>query len=164
MEKVYIVDACEKYYDSYAETLNNIAREGKYLSTNTGYTAEQSRAFCRFIKSKGYPQLFAVNESDEAIGWCDIVPHDGYPAGTGFIGVGVRWDYRDKGIGTKLMLSAMKRAKELGYTVIRLECRSTNHRALELYRRLGFKKCTIQGKHIIIDGEQVPIVLMKKTL
>lgn len=164
MEKVYIIEAEEKYYTSYSETLNSVAREGKYLSTNSGYSLEHSSAFCRHVKRMGFPQYFAVNEKSEAVGWCDIVRRDGYPNDVGFLGVGVRKDYRGKGVGTKLMLTAMSHAKRLGYNTIRLECRSTNERAIELYQRMGFRRCTLQGKHIIVDGEQIPIVLMKKSI
>lgn len=164
MEKVYIVESREEYYPSYCDTLNRVARERKYLSTNTGYSLEHSNSFCRYVKRMGFPQYFAVNEREEAIGWCDIVRRDGYPSDVGFLGVGVRADYRGKGVGTKLMIIAMNRAKQLGYSTIRLECRSTNERAIELYQKLGFRKCTIQGKHIIVDGEQIPIVLMKKSI
>jgi ribosomal protein S18 acetylase RimI-like enzyme/predicted GNAT family acetyltransferase len=59
----------------------------------------------------------------------------------GFInGVGIHPDFRRRGLGKALMLSSMKRAAKNGMETMILEADVDNYRALNLYRRVGFKK------------------------
>lgn len=164
MDEVRIVEAEEKYCASHAVTMNLVAREGLYLSNNTGFSSESILYFFRSCKQLGYPQYYVVNSRDEAVGWCDIVPRKLTGRRVGYIGVGLRPEYREQGIGTRLMRHAIDHAGEHGFAELRLECRASNRRALYVYeKKLGFRRMLKRG-FLELDGQRIPLVYMKKKL
>lgn len=165
MENVRIEPAQERWCRSHNQTITAVAREGKYLSNNTGFDYDSILAFYRMCEANDFPQLYAINENDEAVGWCDIVPREQTGSHVGYIGVGLRPEYREKGIGTELMLRAMELAKQRGFTEIRLECRASNDRALHVYKKkLGFRVTGRRSRGMVVDGKPVAVVYMKKKL
>jgi len=62
------------------------------------------------------------------------------------VSIAVLPEYRKMGIGTSLMLQAMKEMKNYGMKECYLEVRASNQIAKNLYRKIGFKEVkTIQG-------------------
>jgi GNAT superfamily N-acetyltransferase len=47
--------------------------------------------------------------------------------------------YRDRGIGSRLLLALEERARRLGYGAIWLETRTVNERAVAFYTRSGYR-------------------------
>jgi len=66
--------------------------------------------------------------------------------------IAVHPDWRGKGLGELLLLTAMEKALELGCGVVTLEMRSSNQVAHHLYRKYGFR---FEGVHrgYYRDGE-----------
>ena len=164
MEDYRIVPAEQRYCAGHARTLSFVAQEGKYLSTNSPFSVSDTINFYLYCKNKGFPQLFVVDTNDEVVGWCDIVTRESYPDTVGFIGLGLMPEYRDRGIGTLLMERAIEEARYAGFREIRLDCRESNERALHLYRKLGFRRVAFFRKGLVIDGESIPIVCMRKKI
>ncbi len=54
--------------------------------------------------------------------------------------LGVLPEYRNRGIGSKLVEQAVKTAKELGMSFISLEVRPSNKSAVGLYEKYGFER------------------------
>ncbi len=164
MDEVRIIDAEERYCASHAQTITMVAREGLYLSNNTGFSYDSILSFYRSCEELGYPQYYVINSEDIAVGWCDIVPRNCTGPRVGYIGVGLRPEYRERGIGTRLMQHAIEHAKEFGFTELRLECRASNKRALHVYsEKLGFRRLLKRGV-LHLDGQRIPTVYMKKKL
>lgn len=159
-----IIQAEDKYCEGHAKALTFVANEGKYLSQNKGFSVEDTLRFYEYCKLNGYPQLLAVNDNDVVIGWCDIVTREKYPSTTGFIGIGLLPEYRGKGIGSELMRKAMELASERGFNEIRLDCRRSNKRAIKLYKKLGFRRTFCSRSSLVIDGEYIPLISMKKSI
>ncbi len=164
MEEYRIVPAEERYCGGHTRVLSFVAQEGKYLSTNKGFTDEEILNFFHYCHTKGFPQLFVVDKNDEVIGWCDVVPREGYPSSVGFIGLGLMPEYRDRGIGGELMERAIEESRYAGFRELRLDCRVSNKRAIHLYRKLGFRRIACLHSGLIIDNEKIPIVCMKKKI
>jgi len=62
------------------------------------------------------------------------------------VSIAVLPEYRKRGIGTSLMLQAMKEMRNYGMKECYLEVRVSNQTAKNLYRKIGFKEVkTIQG-------------------
>ncbi len=59
---IKIVPATMELADSYNDTLNEVAREGKYLSVTKGYSKSESRAFLADCIARGYPSYFVLDE------------------------------------------------------------------------------------------------------
>ncbi len=86
-------------------------------------------------------------------GWCRL----GH-----IISIAVHPNFRRKGIGTSLMLEALKRLKEIyNAKEAYLEVRVSNYPAINLYEKLGFKKVKIL-RYYYLDGEDA--YLMAKEL
>ena len=67
----------------------------------------------------------------------------------GFInGIGIHPNYRRRGLGKTLMLSSMKRAAKNGMKTLILEVDIDNYGAINLYRRVGFKKTQGSISHV----------------
>ncbi len=68
------------------------------------------------------------------------------------ISLAVHPDYRRRGIGYKLLLSAIKFLEMIDINVIKLEVRVSNIAAIKLYEKVGFIKTKILKKYYK-DGE-----------
>ncbi len=69
------------------------------------------------------------------------------------VSIAVLPEFRRRGIGTALMIEAMKRLKEVyGASEAYLEVRVSNEAAIRLYEKLGFKKIRVLRRYYL-DGE-----------
>jgi len=66
--------------------------------------------------------------------------------------MGVIAEYRGHGIGKALLQVALEKAKTQELTRIELDVREENHRAIELYKRFGFKIEGLKQNATRIDG------------
>jgi len=78
----------------------------------------------------------------------------------------VRKEYRGRGIGEKLVVHSMEKAKELGFKILQFNAVvKSNVRALRLYEKLGFVKLgTIPGGFLMKDGTYEDIILHYRIL
>ena len=159
-----IVPAQEKYCASHLETINGVARERQYLSTNVGFSYEDIIVFYKYCEKENFPQFYVVDENVAAVGWCDIVTRKGFSRRVGFIGVGLRPDYRGMGIGPQLMQRAMDDAFDKCFRVIKLDCRVSNKRAIGVYKKLGFRIVPLKRQVLELDGQRIPLLRMTKRL
>lgn len=97
----------------------------------------------------------------ELVGLCTL--KRGGPADlrhTGVLGIVLLAGHRGEGIGERLMVSALRKARAEGVQLVEPEVAATNSPALALYEKLGFLKVgTVPGK-ISRDGELFDIVRM----
>ncbi len=162
---IRIIPSAIEYSDSYNEALNEVAREGQYLSVTKGYEKSETRAFLADCIAKGYPSYFVLDENDKVVGWCDIVLRSEYEDKvTGSIGIGLLKDYRDAGVGRLLMHTVMKAGERYGFERIILDVRKTNERALHVYELLGFEYDHSRDSTMKIDDETVEIIRMQKEI
>jgi ribosomal-protein-alanine N-acetyltransferase len=73
----------------------------------------------------------------------------------------VRPEYRDQGIGRRLMISLMDIFRRLGVIKVILEVRVSNKKAMRLYRDLGFEMVTLCPEYYP-DGEGA--IIMSRAL
>ena len=65
----------------------------------------------------------------------------------GTLGVFVKKNYRNEGIGKALMKEVLKRSKRIGIKLVVLEVFKVNKPAMILYKKLGFKSMGNSQKH-----------------
>ena len=152
MNGLKIVRSSERYVESYCETFDEVAREGRFLSISQGYPVEEMIRFIKTCRQCGYPQFLLIDPEGRAAGWCDIVRRCGEPDDVGFLGVGIAAKYRGMGWGSRLMSAAIKDAKKRGFNEIRLEVRASNYNAIRTYTRLGFVKIAYKSDGVVTDG------------
>lgn len=148
----------------HTDVLNAVAAERLYLSAYGGFTVDGTSQFHQMCDAENYPHLLVVDDNDIVVGWCDIVTRNSYPRQVGFLGVGLLPEFREHGLGKKLITSALKCAAERGFREIRLECRADNKRAIHVYKQLGFKKYASRRNALIIGNDKYNLIYMKKRL
>lgn len=81
---------------------------------------------------------------------------------TGLFGMGILEDYRNQGVGTKLLLQLIDWSKtQEGIEKICLGVFSTNERAIKVYEKIGFKEEGREKRQIKFeDGRYADNVLM----
>jgi len=110
--------------------------------------------------ARDLPQFVAVRKG-EVVGWCDVSPED-LPGFThcGRLGMGVRREYRRRGIGKKLLEAALNKARAMGLERVELEVYASNQPAIELYKRSGFSVEGVKKKGRKLDGAYDDVVCM----
>jgi [ribosomal protein S18]-alanine N-acetyltransferase len=102
------------------------------------------------------PEVFALREAGELIGFCSFgadarVPGGSYPEGPLDIGLGIRPDRTGQRRGADYLAAAVAFARdELGATRVRATVAEFNARALRLCERAGFRRL------IRFDGRDRP--------
>jgi ribosomal protein S18 acetylase RimI-like enzyme len=137
-EDVKIVPIAEGHIEGFYHCLDAVARERSYLGMVQAPPLDAIREFVRSTIAGGVPQFVAV-AGDRVIGWCDVIPRrrEGY-AHCGILGMGVLAEYRGRGIGRRLAVATIERAREIGLERVELEVYASNAPAIGLYGVLGF--------------------------
>lgn len=154
-----IRDTTESDAEELSALIDSVSRERRYLGNTVGFPADMTRAFIGSVKAAGGVHLVAV-DAGKLAGWCDIVPHS-YEGmrHVGRLGMGLRKDYRFRGIGRELLSAAIQKAFAGAVERIELEVFATNGPAVKLYEAFGFQR---EGRKIAarkLDGQTDDILL-----
>ena len=155
-----IKDFAVEYIKKYINLLNEIILEKKWLGTNTPYTYSSSYSYLVSRIESHHPFILIFKNKD-LIGWADV---DRYSNKTGLLGIGIKVDYRNKGIGKYLLELIINKSKEYGYERLDLRVRVTNQRAIELYKKIGFKETEYIENGIYLDREKIDLIKMSLEL
>ena len=74
------------------------------------------------------------------------------------VDVGVRPEYRGKGVGTELMTCMLKNAAHINVKKVFLEVRKSNEAAIRLYKKLGFSVVFTRKNYYQDNGEDALIM------
>jgi RimJ/RimL family protein N-acetyltransferase len=137
-----------------------IAREARYLSDLKAPPIDEVRDYILKTLERNSPMFVALGDA-AVVGWCDIRRDPtAARAHRGTLGIGVAPRWRDCGIGSKLLLATLERARSAGFVRIELDVFSDNFRALALYEKFGFVREGYQRDAARIDGRYRDSVLM----
>ena len=78
----------------------------------------------------------------------------------GWLGILIRREFRNMGLGTKMLELAIKEAKERGLKLILLETSSLNKRAIHVFKKVGFKEIGRIPKGLKINEKYVDTIIM----
>ena len=124
-------------------------------------TVEARLQWFREHSPEQYP--FWVAESDgRVIGWLDFkrfLPRCAY-RGTAEISVYVDENFRDRGVGQRLLQHAITRAPSLGITALVCLIFGHNEPSLKLFERLGFERWAFLPGVAQLDGVQRDLVML----
>jgi RimJ/RimL family protein N-acetyltransferase len=83
--------------------------------------------------------IFVLECDSRVVGWCDITPKDENGLGdTGTLGMALLPDFRDRGLGRRLLSATVEGAATAGISRVELRLLASNKRAQALYERFGF--------------------------
>lgn len=129
-----------------------------------GFSLDQTQAFFKRIIENAWPQIVAVDNGGVA-GWCDVIPstRTGFKH-VGHLGMGVRREYRRRGLGRRLLEACLSRATAAGIERVELEVFSDNAAAIGLYESHGFKLEGVKVGARKLEGRCQDIHLMALSL
>jgi RimJ/RimL family protein N-acetyltransferase len=146
--------------------INAVCAERTYLLTDCYLSTPQwEKALHTSLECPDH--LLLVPEMDgQVIGWCRVFPNDFSPKTqhTGEVGIGLLKPFREIGIGTVLMECAIEWARTQGLAKLTVSTFSTNLRAINLFKKMGFVATGRRYKQYKIGKEYVDEVLMERFL
>lgn len=136
-----------------ATTLGSGSRRPRTsLPGHVSDSATRRSLFLLPLRSDGQCHV-AVSE-DRVVGWCDILPSFGESRRhVGTLGIGLLPEFRDRGIGRRLLQAAISTAWARGLSRIELTVREDNLRAKALYERMGFENEGVKKRSMLVDGK-----------
>jgi ribosomal protein S18 acetylase RimI-like enzyme len=139
-----------------------VAAEKWYLATVQGFSLEETRVFLKHVIACNLPQVTALAE-DRVVGFCDILPI----SAVGFthvarLGMAVRYEWRRRGIGRRLLEACLALAKKAGIEKVELEVFSDNLGAIKMYESFGFTREGVKSRGRKLDGRYQDVVLMAR--
>lgn len=155
-----IVYANEKYFRSFYEALASVAKERIYIEMLEPPRFEDVAAFQQGLIQKNGPVYYAV-EGNKVVGWADIFPEDNpRQSHRGSLGMGIIQEYRNKGIGQKLLGAVINKAKEFGLEKVELNVYTSNVNAIKLYKKMGFTEEGLIKKYRKLDSQYFDCLVM----
>lgn len=147
--------------EGFWQALDSVARERKYLIFTAGPDKPKSAQFVADIIEKSWSQFLAIRETDEVVGWCDVIRYEteGFRH-CGRLGMSVVREYRGRGLGRRLLQTTLDDAFAKGLERIELEVYASNLPAIGLYEKFGFQVEGRKEKARYIDGEYDDSILM----
>jgi RimJ/RimL family protein N-acetyltransferase len=148
-----VVPTEERHIEAFHATVDEVAREKRYLASTEAPPLEEVRKFVMSNLAAGAPHFVALSGA-ELVGWCDtwIRPQAGWRH-CGVLGMGVLRSWRGRGVGAALLGATVNRAREKGLARIELSVRLDNVPATRLYEKFGFVIEGLCRRHQRIDGE-----------
>ena len=144
----------------FRDCVGAVMRERKYLAYLEPFPFPQTAAFVAENLDHGNPQ-FVAEDAGTIIGWCDV-RRESVPtyAHEGMLGMGLLPGYRGKGLGERLLRTALDAARRAGFERVSLSVYAQNTRALALYRKVGFvhEGTRVRGRKV--DGKYDDIHMM----
>jgi len=154
--------------DDLLELINSVVDEGADIMIEDRKTREEevdwlSGVIAKMEKEKG---VHVVAEVDGRVVASSEVTRGGFRAEShlGSLGIIVRSDYRDMGIGTEIMKVLLEQARFMGIKVATLTAFSTNRRAIHVYEKVGFEETGRIPKGFYKNGSYVDRVIMTKEI
>jgi len=150
--------------ESFRACLDAVAREKRYLAQVEALPLPRIVEFVRESVANDAVQYVAL-DGERVVGWADIFPAWAHAVShCGTLGMGVLAERRGQGIGKRLLLACVAKARRKGITRIELEARADNRSAIALYERQGFvhearKRNAMRFDGVYYDAVQMSLVL-----
>lgn len=143
-KEIEIIEPSVQWTTALTDFVNRLVDEDTFLTFMVGErkTIEQEKTWIEVkIKEKkiksGY-LVWAIYDN-KIIGSCDVIrsgsPRDWH---VGKIGLMVDKDYRREGVGRYLLEFILKKSREMGIKIAKLDLFSDNIPAFNLYKKVGF--------------------------
>ncbi|MEP7281613.1 MAG: GNAT family protein [Rubrivivax sp.] len=143
--RVHVLPITEAHVVRFFACLDGVARERRGLAMLEAPPLDRLQAFVREGIVQHAAQVVAELDAPDGdgavVGWADAFPVAPWPtvAHVGSLGIGVRADWRGRGLGRRLLDACIERAWAAGLTRISLAARADNLGAIRLYEAAGFR-------------------------
>ena len=162
VENLEIVPIGRQHIAGYRSALDGIAKERRYLAMLEAPSFRRTRRFVLDSLRTGAVHVVAVADGG-VVGWCDLRPKAAPTLRhTAVLGIGIVAGHRGRGIGSRLLATALELAPEHEIRRSELFVRSDNAAALALYRRCGFVAEGTCRNYMCINGVDHDALLMAR--
>tara|TARA_B100000749_G_scaffold280455_1_gene276712 strand:- start:147114 stop:147635 length:522 start_codon:yes stop_codon:yes gene_type:complete len=160
MTEFQIVYADMEHMESFHKALSEVANEQVHIEMIQAPELDQVREFQGQLIANNQPSYFALL-NNEVVGWCDVTC-DPNPrlSHRGQLGMGVIASYREKGVGSMLLKSAIEKSKSIGIEKLELNVYSTNEAAIGLYEKFDFQQEGVIKNYRKLNGQYFDCILM----
>ena len=143
--KVILRNACEDDADDLIKYLKKTAKETPYLlreEDEINLTVEDEKGFINMILEMDNALMLVAYLDGKHVGNCSFSPIAPFKrlAHRCDMAIALYQEYCGSGIGSIMLETALRYAKEVGYEQAELEVVSSNIKAIKLYEKYGFKK------------------------
>jgi RimJ/RimL family protein N-acetyltransferase len=165
--KIIIADLSKKYIDQFQKYMNKIIDEDTYLHSTQHITKKQILEWLRLQKKGAFIQLIALDNGN-IVGEGSLNNNFAERfGGRAELGITVKKEYRNEGIGTAILKELLTRAKKIKnkkykIRIVFLTVFSNNKNAIRLYKKFGFRKYSYLPKSIYWKGKYVGEIRMFK--
>ena len=155
--------------DDFLDLMNSIANEHGIHGREKEITREEAADILANTLSKisrGETIHIVAESNSKVLGVC-FVNRDQPPSRCGHsgeLGVEIKKEYRNIGMGTELIKAIIVECKKMGLKLLKLAVADTNKVALHVYKKVGFIECGRVPKQFYHQGKYIDCIWMYKEL
>lgn len=153
--------------DDFLELINSLVDEKAEIARTEKVSREEeidwlSKVLSRLEKDETFYLVAEV--SGKVVAVSEIGRRSGYEKHVGVIGIAIRSEFRDLGIGTEMIKTLVKQAQEMDLKVLTLTAFASNKRAIRVYEKVGFVQTGRVPKKHFKEGKYIDEIIMTKLL
>ncbi|MCK9445262.1 GNAT family N-acetyltransferase [bacterium] len=167
MDKITFREPKTSDVKSALEMINSLVEEKAYITVQKKLTLKEERAYFKNILKDAKKKMridLMLDINGEVCGSAGVwLLDDGIRKHVGEIGIALKKNARGKGLGEKLFKKTMEKAiKELNVKIVTLFVYKGNKVAINLYKKMGFKKLGVIKNGVSYYGKLIDNYLMIK--
>ena len=134
--------------------MKEVEKTSPYMMMEGGERRTTPEQFKTFLERIGDSStILAAEESEEFVGYVMILTESTRKTShRAYMVIGIREDWRGKGLGKSLIREGIEWAKERSLTRLELTVVTDNEPAIALYRKMGFEIEGTKRQSLYIDG------------
>ena len=121
-----------------------------------------SKVLCRLEKDEAFYMVAEVG--GKVVGVSEINRGGGYERHVGVIGIAIRSEFRDLGIGAEMMEVLVEQGRKIGLKILTLSAFASNKRAIHVYEKAGFVQTGAIPKKHFKEGKYIDELIMTMVL
>jgi RimJ/RimL family protein N-acetyltransferase len=153
--------------DDLVELMNSLIEENAYIVVNEKVTRDGEADWLgRYLVEieKGKRICVAAEVDGRLVGNSEVTVKRGAQSHVGELGIVIKSDYRDAGIGTEMMGILVDKSRKRGLKLLVLRLFAENDRARHVYEKLGFREVGRVPRALCRNGEYSDEVTMALVL
>jgi len=153
--------------DDLLELINSVVDEGADITRDEKISREEEIDWLSRLLTqieRGSTFFLVAEVKGRIIASADINRQGGFQKHVGVVGIVIKKDFRELGIGTVMMRVLIEQSKKMGIKILTLTAYSTNKRAIHVYEKVGFRQTGLIPKKFLKQGKYIDEVIMTKLL
>lgn len=166
-KKVVLRTSSWKDLNQLLHFINSLVEEDTFILMNKRKTLREEKVWLkekikRMGTGEGVSIVAEINR--KIVGHCEIKPSTERSPHVGEIGMAILKEYRDIGIGKRMLQELIKIGKKMKFKFLFLGVFEVNKVGLKLYEKFGFKEVARLPKFFMYKGRYIDDILMMRKL